>query len=57
MVQYDGPDPVETVGQRDRTETGGIMTGAWHLLGLSEVYESAERDDADAEGRESAGDD
>ena len=57
MVQYDCPALVEAVGQRDTTETGGIMTGAWHLPGLCEGYESAERNEADAAGEKPVGDD
>lgn len=43
MVEHDGPALVEAVVQRETTETGGIMTGAWHLPGLGEGYESDER--------------
>jgi acetolactate synthase-1/2/3 large subunit len=59
MVEHDGPALVEAVVQRDTTETGGVMTGAWHLPGLGEGYESDERPgdegteaEADADGEE-----
>lgn len=59
MVEHDGPALVEAVVQRDTTDTGGVMTGAWHLPGLGEGYESTEREDVsvEAEGKETAGDD
>ena len=59
MVAHDGPALVEAVVQRDTTETGGIMTGAWHLPGLGEGYDSSEQPDEStkAEGEEAAGDD
>ena len=59
MVDHDGPALVEAVVQRETTETGGIMTGAWHLPGLGEGYESAERpdDETSVEESEAAGDD
>jgi acetolactate synthase-1/2/3 large subunit len=63
MVEHDGPAVVEAVVQRETTETGGIMTGAWHLPGLGEGYESDERPgeeaaDPEAEAEEQAtGDD
>ena len=59
MVDHDGPALVEAVVQRETTETGGIMTGAWHLPGLGEGYESAERpdDETSVEETEAAGDD
>jgi acetolactate synthase-1/2/3 large subunit len=59
MVEHDGPALVEAVVQRETTETGGIMTGAWHLPGLGEGYESAERPDAEpgTEETEATGDD
>ncbi|MBX0294088.1 thiamine pyrophosphate-binding protein [Haloarcula nitratireducens] len=59
MVEHDGPALVEAVVERDSTETGGIMTGAWHLPGLGEGYEAGERpgeENAEAE-EEAAGDD
>ncbi|WP_135302794.1 thiamine pyrophosphate-binding protein [Haloarcula amylovorans] len=59
MVEHDGPALVEAVVERDSTETGGIMTGAWHLPGLGEGYEAGERpgeESAEAE-EEAAGDD
>jgi len=59
MVEHDGPALVEAVVQRETTETGGIMTGAWHLPGLGEGYESAERPDEEpgTEETEATGDD
>ena len=61
MVKHDGPAVVEAVVQRETTETGGIMTGAWHLPGLGDGYESDERpgeEAADPEAEEQAtGDD
>lgn len=43
MVDHDGPALVEAVVQHDTTDTGGLMTGEWHLPGLGEGYESGER--------------
>jgi acetolactate synthase-1/2/3 large subunit len=63
MVDHDGPALVEVVVQRDTTDTGGMMTGAWHLPGLDEGYESGDRPgeeeaDADVDAEETAvGDD
>jgi acetolactate synthase-1/2/3 large subunit len=59
MVEHDGPALVEAVVQRETTETGGIMTGVWHLPGLGEEYESAERPDGEpnTEETEATGDD
>lgn len=59
MVEHDGPAFVEAVVQRDTTETGGIMTGAWHLPGLGEGYESDDRPDeeTETESEGAAGDD
>ncbi|GGN88437.1 thiamine pyrophosphate-binding protein [Haloarcula pellucida] len=59
MVEHDGPALVEAVVQRETTETGGIMTGAWHLPGLGEGYESDERpgDESAEITEDAAGDD
>jgi len=43
-LDHDEPALVEAVVQRDTTETGGLITGAWHLPGLGEGYESNSRE-------------
>lgn len=55
MVEHDGPALVEAVVQRDTTDTGGIMTGSWHLPGLGEGYESGERPDEETESERERG--
>ncbi len=57
-LKHEGPAVVETVVKRDTTDTGGILTGAWHLPGLGEGYESDEReaDDVEAEGEPATSD-
>lgn len=57
MVDHDGPALVEAIVQNDTTETGGMMTGAWHLPNLGEGYESGERPDEEPEAQEAVGDD
>jgi len=45
MLAHDGAAVVEAVVERETTETGAEMTGAWHLPGLGSGYESGERPD------------